>query len=404
MYALAAWGDRRHQRRWDGSGQGYSYTPLFWAAFAVVELGADYQFLKSTWLRLGGAASELLTAHDRRLMRVSVYCFCGAWIVTVVGNVVMLVHIMAKVNHASRERAATFTAEATRELGLSSQGSLRFLRAKIRTMDEWRAVHRGAFWIVVMLSSLKMSVFPVLYCRAFGAPVFSAPISRLTASGREHKQARMINLRVSIMTVVEDLPQIMAILSVASVNNGWSSYTIMFALVASSVSLVYEMAIASDLLCCTGKRNATDSTLAKPDSGAACEPLLAGYSGGNAADARYPGEERMLSQLEDEASYLWLLKHVPRERCGSSTTTGSVPVGSCGREGGSADSLAVTAAEQTRVDAGRGSTFDSSAGDLVDSGRAPVALGAGVTAGSAGSALKALRQGSHCRSVATQTV
>ena len=225
----------------NGKPKAYKYTQLFWAAFGLYHVGVDYNWLYTNWLALGGPKALSLRASEQSLLADGVWLFLGACCFTVAANAWSLWRILRRLSRGSE-----------------------------RPMAAWRARYSTVFWTVALVSCMKMSVFPVLYCRAFGLKVLSAPVARETTAGR--KEAAMIKRHMSVMVLVENLPQLVATFLVNSINGEWQNYGDASALVMSGLSLVLSAAKTADLVCCSqgaGARGSDD-----PSTAAATTRLL----------------------------------------------------------------------------------------------------------------------------------
>ena len=82
----------------------------------------------------------------------------------------------------------------------------------------------------------------------------------------------MIKRHMSVMVLVENLPQLVATFLVNSINGEWQNYGDASALVMSGLSLVLSAAKTADLVCCSqgaGARGSDD-----PSTAAATTRLL----------------------------------------------------------------------------------------------------------------------------------
>ena len=222
--------ERRSKKQLGANGKpkAYKYTQLFWAAFGLYHVGVDYNWLYTNWLALGEPKALSLRASEQSLLADGVWLFLAACCFTVAANAWSLWRIMRRLS-----------------------------RGKERSMAAWRARHSTVFWTVALVSCMKLSVFPVLYCRAFGLKVLSAPVARETTAGRQ--EAAMIKRHKSVTVLLEDLPQLVAIFLVNSINGAWRNYGDASALVMSALSLVLSAAKTADLVCCSRGADALDS-------------------------------------------------------------------------------------------------------------------------------------------------
>ena len=69
----------------------------------------------------------------------------------------------------------------------------------------------------------------------------------------------MVKRHKSVMVLLEDLPQLVAIFLVNSINGAWRNYGDASALVMSALSLVLSAAKTADLVCCSRGADALDS-------------------------------------------------------------------------------------------------------------------------------------------------
>ena len=222
--------ERRSKKQLGANGKpkAYKYTQLFWAAFGLYHVGVDYNWLYTNWLALGEPKALSLRASEQSLLADGVWLFLAACCFTVAANAWSLWRIMRRLS-----------------------------RGNERSMAAWRARHSTIFWTVALVSCMKLSVFPVLYCRAFGLKVLSAPVARETTAGR--REAAMIKRHKSVTVLLEDLPQLVAIFLVNSINGAWRNYGDASALVMSALSLVLSAAKTADLVCCSRGADALDS-------------------------------------------------------------------------------------------------------------------------------------------------
>lgn len=119
------------------------------------------------------------------------------------------------------------------------------------TFAEWRAVNRSTWWFVSLACCFKISIINVVYCRAFGAKAFSAPVVVRDEVGREHTDAQVIARLTSVMASVEDVPQLVAAAAVTTLNGQWNEYTAAATVVLSCLTVAHELAVACDVGCLT---------------------------------------------------------------------------------------------------------------------------------------------------------
>ena len=234
--------DHRYRKRSDGSGKGYKFTPLFWAAFGLYHVFIDYSWLYGHWRNLASHDyTAQFTSSALSSISAAVYVYLAACIASTIGNCAVLACIVRYLDKSTPE----------------ADGSMAF--------KDWRAVNRGVFWTVTLGCVLKLSMFNLLYCRAFGASGLSAPVNLRTAAGTEHRDSRKIQTYQSLMAVAEDLPQLAATLAVniAVGSYSWAEYHNAAALVMSVVSLLHTVVVALDLACARGS-GASDRAGAHP--------------------------------------------------------------------------------------------------------------------------------------------
>lgn len=234
LYVVAKVLDHWYRKRSDGSGKGYKFTPLFWAMFGLNHVFIDYSWVYGHWHNLASEHySDQFTSAAMTSITVAVYVYFAACVASIIGNCTVLARIVRYLDKSTPEAdgAATFKA--------------------------WRAVNRGVFWAVTLGCALKLSMFDLLYCRAFGASGLSAPVNLRTAAGTEHRDSRKILMYQSLMAVAEDLPQLAAtlVVNVAVGSYSWSEYHNAAALVMSVVSLLHTVVVALDLACTRGASN-----------------------------------------------------------------------------------------------------------------------------------------------------
>lgn len=226
------------------------YTQVFWAMFGVYQVYVDYTWLFVNWVWLSRTATR---GREYTLSRDAVVLFTAACGCIVVANAWALNQLMRRLTRSSMRVAK----RTLLQLQLSPPQAHPRAAGPRNPLGQWRQQHRNVFWCVALASCFKLSIFQVIYCRAFGARVFSAPLPLDGAEGR--RNTAMIQRYVSVVTLIEDLPHLVAVFVASTAQDKWSSYVDASTLVVSALSLLLSAAKTMDLLCCSGEDAADDA-------------------------------------------------------------------------------------------------------------------------------------------------